>query len=620
LDLTNDYLDTLFFNKLLTQGSSIYGNNFTPRGEFKVLIICVNYDNPNDPNPNNPNWPANSDIPIWLEDNSVVFSDLATFNNIPLGNKSLSRYYYEMSKHLPENERFKLYAEIIPVTIELDYWADSSEYWSGLSERAFEQLEIDNPDIVSILSNCDNRRNNPLYLFDNTPFYQDNSVDYAIIVFRHSAGWDSSEVPVYKMQNWTASHGAYADIRDHIFDSIIIAQGYTHPPGLNGLGKTFLHELAHNIFNAPHYGGTNGVLGSYLFTNTFWGYMPTETNEILACANAWERWYMGYIDIKHDLTNVLQNGIYTLRDYMTYGDAIRIKVPYFDDQYIWLENHQGTNIFDERMDYGSQLCGQTLPDSPTGLMIYIESIADSKSKVGLFKEGANGIKLLNADGNYDYRVIGEGIFFSACHQTPHLKFSTIEENPYNGYNKTSKYLYDKNNNGEIDYWTDGNDGPNDQEFIFWLDGNFIYGNGGVNSAFHEGDKIGIGTNPAIVNMQEYDKNNEKLDPIYLNGISIEVIDEKANGDIDVLIKFNDYNFEQDIKMCGNIILPPENVNLQSNKTIEIDKSGTPNRHTKRNGKYVNPSILSTSGSSSFSLGVNSGLLILSKFMCIMLII
>lgn len=606
MDMSGDYRDTIM-DKSITTGSSIYGNCFTPRGEFKILIICVNFDNPNDPNPNNPMWPANSDLPACFQDNSFIFSDLSTFDNIPAGNKSISNYFYEMSKHLPENERFKLYAEFYPVEIELDPSVDNS--WSDLSRKAYAQLEIDHPNFVNIVSNFDNRDNYPQYVFDNTPYFKDNEIDYVVITFRFSHLWGSSGVPFPGMLNWSGSRGSYNRLSSYTFDSIRINGGHTHPNGLLDIGKAFAHEFAHNFYNAMHYGSANKVLGPYLSSTTLWGIMPLYENEIFACANGWERWYLGYISIKHDLKDVSQNGTYTLRDYMTYGDVMRIKMPYVDDQYIWLENHQGVNVFDERMDLASSLCGNSLSDPPKGLMIYTESITDTLSEVKLFSEGANGLKLIHADGNYDHSYIHTVITFPLCNSTFHPLLLRGKENPYTGYNTASKYLYDIDDNDTIQYTTDGNTGPQESSHFWWLNGNFIYGNGGSNAAFGQGDKIGIGTNPPITNMQKYDRGTNKLDPIYLNGISIEVLEQNANGDIDIEIKFDDYNFNNDIRMCGNIFMPPADIYINNNIAIEIDKSGTPNRILERNGEFVNPSIVSSSNNTDINFGTNSSLVL-----------
>jgi hypothetical protein len=600
-DFTNDYIESGNYTVMqTTPNNSEFGRDFTPRRALKMLFIFVNFNNPNDPNPNNTSWPANQDVPNWFTDKSQIYASLSDFSNI--ANKSVSSYYYEMSKALPEDLRFKIYANSLSVTIQLNAATDHS--WSGLTQKAYSTLAIKYPDLEQRLGGFDNRLSNPFYKTDNSGYQQDNIVDYTVIVFRYNSNWDSLQVPIPNMENWYCSHGAYSSIWPYTIGNISISAGYTHPCGIDGLGKTFAHEVAHTLYDAPHYGGANGVVGARFFNNSGWGFIPLAAYEIFGCANAWERWYMGYINIKHDLDNSSQNGEYILRDYMTTGDAIRIKLPYVDNQFIWLENHQGVNRFDERIGWGSTLCSYALPQPPRGLMAYLENMAESKSRVGIFHSGANGFKLFNAGGNYDLSVIKYENRPEFCgNNIP--QFHKGFENPYNGNSLASYVMLDLNNNGTIDWNDSGNDGPDEQKWVVWLDNEFVYGHLGPGSSFEVGRKLGISSNPPVRNFQSYNHITYKLDPIYLNGISVEVLSKNTSGDIRVKILFDDYEIKNNVRMCGNIIFPPQNVNLQTNKVIEINKSGTYNRTTKLNGQFINPTNVSTSAGTNLILNTNS---------------
>ena len=119
--------------------------------------------------------------------------------------------------------------------------------------------------------------------------------------------------------------------------------------------------------------------------------------------------------------------------------------------------------------------------------------------------------------------------------------------------------------------------------------------------------MGIGTNPAITNLQTYNSSTYKLSPIYLNGISIQVIGKNASGDLTVRVKFDDYNFDNDIRMCGDIVFPPEIININTNVDILIDKGGTPNRTTEKKDVFINPSIISTSSNTNLKLFNNASI-------------
>jgi hypothetical protein len=591
-------------NEILVSSSSLsstYGNAFTPRGEFKVLLIFVNFNNPNESNPNNhKNWPANQEYPNWYLDNSFIYNSLSDFNNTtPENPYNLSYYFYQMSKQLPQNDRFKIYANSLAVNIELDA---NDKSWDDLTAKAYDAMVLKYPNINSILSGFDSRKNSSHYAIDNRNTLPDGKVDYAIIMFRYDSGWKGNKSPLPGMEDWWCSSGAYAGIKFKNFGSIKIADGYTQPPGMGSLGKVFTHEMAHNIFSAPHYGNCNNITGKYFRSNSLWGIMPTVMNEIYSGANAWERWYLGYIDIKHDLKNSLQNGIYVLKDYLTTGEAIRIKLPYVNDQYLWLENHQKISPFDEKWTFlNSKICDIPTPSSPKGLMAYVESIADSHNEVHIFNHGANGLRLLNADGNYDFSEVYFDFnddYYNMCEDY----VTKGEPNPYEGYNIASKFFFDHDNDGTIELTTNGNTAVKKQGSIVYNVTNDVkFGSFGRKCAFQVGDKIGIGTNPPIVNMREYNEANHEMAPIYLNGISIEVLDRNTVGDLTLKILFNDYSFSENIRMCGNVILPPSQVNLNESKIINLNKSGTPNRNTKINGEFVNPTRMSTSNSTNLIL-------------------
>lgn len=97
---------------------SEYGKCFTPKRELKVLVVCVSFENFAIDSANI-NWPVGQDLPNWATNKSYIFNDLSDFNNIDSNNMSISRYYYEMTKHLPEDERFKMYGRFLPVKITL---------------------------------------------------------------------------------------------------------------------------------------------------------------------------------------------------------------------------------------------------------------------------------------------------------------------------------------------------------------------------------------------------------------------------------------------------------------------------------------------------------------------
>jgi hypothetical protein len=127
-----------------------------------------------------------------------------------------------------------------------------------------------------------------------------------------------------------------------------------------------------------------------------------------------------------------------------------------------------------------------------------------------------------------------------------------------------------------------------------------------------GKKIGVSTNPTLVNYPKFVKKDSIWQPYYINGLSIKVLSKAANGDIKVKVSFSDLTIDSDIRWAGNIVLPNITMDastdlfLNSNCTLTINKSGTPNRESKNSfGDFINPTKLSCDKSSKVVMNSNS---------------
>ena len=110
---------------------------------------------------------------------------------------------------------------------------------------------------------------------------------------------------------------------------------------------------------AAYYLAANRTVGTYFNLTDGPGMMGGLRTHFLA--NAWERWYNGWVELQtganHANSDVqgatsltATNGEFTLRDYVTTGDVMRIKLPN-SSQYLWLENHQFISALDGRVGY-----------------------------------------------------------------------------------------------------------------------------------------------------------------------------------------------------------------------------------------------------------------------------
>ncbi|MDO9153397.1 MAG: hypothetical protein Q7U47_06785 [Paludibacter sp.] len=194
-----------------------------------------------------------------------------------------------------------------------------------------------------------------------------------------------------------------------------------------------VHEFAHGLLgsNAFHTSGGNHY-GTY-FIKTFIGHQGGYGlfGGGLRSTNGYERWRLGWQSPTNLAYKIAANGVnaeinqkytgtqtYYLRDFITYGDVIRIKLPYKDntvssDQYIWLENHQiGQNQkTDVDVFQYSTFPGLTcIPKGSPGIYSYIQVgkdvIENSDPNLVYPSNETDNLRMINAEGNYNMSYWG----------------------------------------------------------------------------------------------------------------------------------------------------------------------------------------------------------------------
>ena len=182
------------------------------------------------------------------------------------------------------------------------------------------------------------------------------------------------------------------------------------------------HEFAHYFLggNETHTsGGGHNDGGTFLGTQRGYGLYE---GGLLTC-NAYERWRLGWQSVSNNNYPIAANGInsdivaqfsgeqtFTLRDFVTYGDAIRIKLPYKDNttslnQYICLENHQvGKNSKLDGFKYSEAATCRDV--NQAGIYAYYQvgkdilESASSSSDIYPSRE-SDHLKIISAEGNYN---------------------------------------------------------------------------------------------------------------------------------------------------------------------------------------------------------------------------
>ncbi len=599
------------------QRQSVYGGAFTPIGDIRFLVIFASLQkdfNPDDPHFNHAEWPEinpdqdKADGKTFLRHYDQLFYQSFEQFSPQNSDRSISNFYYQMSRKHPEKPPLRVVADIFPerVVVEGDQRNNRS---------VFRYIDQNYPDFD--WSRYDRRKNFPDFRFDNSLTEPDGIIDFVIVVWRQEGcqGYASLSTS-YTFKTTTGDYKIQSQ------SGFTIENSMWHMPGLKGL---FIHEMAHSLYNCPHYFTTNGVLGSYFYSTAGWGMCAYD--QVNTSVNAWESWYIGWteLDVEKDIQKP-RSSVLTLRDFVSTGDAIRIHIP-GTDQRLWLEYHGGATIFDDRESWLHDGIGAPTPMPSKGLYMYIERITEHRDEIisALGLKYSNGLKALSATGNFDYEILGEELSSQIFNNIaadfkktrpnpagPHNDMATIRANfqydtlyPHSVFTRSFTNNYRQNTS--ICGQTPPRIARNEYRVVYMQEGAYTYEALGLRFAFNQpGQKAGLGTNPMITPLQYYDECAETLEPMTLSGLSVTIQSiDTISGQITVAVRFDDTEIKNDHRLTGNLLIkrnPSGEADLivAEDKELVVDKSGSPNRATRGlliNGRYeypdfVNPSILS----------------------------
>lgn len=573
---------TQIVSHLFSQESARYGYSCSPSGEMKMFVVFADVVDDT----------LSMSIPRWQAGSLPEYADELIDDNIE-GNlvSYISKYYNEVS------------FGVLKVTG--DYYPHLLEFSSStISGDGFYQIieylnNLPGTDIITRnghgLSDFDKWSYGTMRNYYPKQQYPDNKIDILVIVWRRNSQYRTS-------RNGGTSHISNKTVAIKSFSGVngyIIL--YSDEPS-----KVLRHEFGHALIgdNSYHTGGA-GTLSSGHFLPNVGGYsILCSNNHNLEFCNGWDRWRLGWrfqgkthyisaldlngnevnTDVAYDQNH--QTVDYILRDFATYGDAIRIKLPYLRtfspsvrNQYLWIENHQ--------IKSGSI---ESAGNPPKGIRFNIQ-IGNDHLAADLDKSRTNYFVPLSSFGNYDFAYDTMNVPRPAAYTDYYRAFAyNNKSNPFFGYHPAMLPA--------IDY--DGDDEIKPKEFVaIWklflenvlkISNHTVFGN--EYDAFPVGSKISISTNPPTVPLMTFrtgvrpqgdDLGNLKSTPdrddnryIWLNGLSVEIIEENSNGDIRVRICYNDYTVDSNVRWCGPIMLS-ERVELRPSKTIDIDFGLSPTR-------------------------------------------
>ncbi len=378
--------------------------------------------------------------------------------------------------------------------------------------------------------------------------------------------------------------------------------------------STVYHEFSHNLFGGnPFHASSGNHRGSGEYMPFFgiqggYGLMGAYRSGLVSC-NGYERWRLSWkhpstpylISARDSLNSTNQNSdisqsdgavTFILRDFVTTGDVIRIKLPYKDseeasNQYIWLENHQvGKNNKLDFYQYSNE--HSCRPQGLPGIYAYYQVGRDIRSGSDVnFNElnERDNLKMIPAEGYWDYSLI-EDHYIHKCVTDERFDYAQVRysENPFCGTHDQEEHFFPPVTDDTLK-WTHIREmwrkkiGESINDSLPRLGDN--------RDAFHSYSKINMGTNPGTCNTKTFynalmknnalylDDTNRNNQTTYLTGLSIEMI-PLSDGTYRVNIRWDDYMVNNDAIWTGNICLKEKlylnggkKITLRQNKTVAL---------------------------------------------------
>jgi hypothetical protein len=409
------------------------------------------------------------------------------------------------------------------------------------------------------------------------------------------------------------------------------SDSYTNIGSYNKIPTTIArHEFSHQLFGGNNFhcaGGGWGAANYWIPLTGGWSALGLSGSSLL-CFNAWDRQRLDWKPVGNtytlsardednskevngdlDAANPSDAGIYTLRDFIISGDVIRIKLPFIDPnnefpEYLWLENHTGTQNNSSPFDQWHYQPSECVDDFIPGLMAYLQIDKDTRlsdDPLEVFSGYSDYLRPLTADGFYDRDHESNSIFNDCVQWGDTWAFIQGLPNSLTGGSEQDLYTVDIDNDNVIkrDDMRSNFVEMSNNEYHKHL---YALGHNDHIFTLNGSNKICIATNPSsasmmnLVSYQSPANEEDNLRKIYLNGISAEIIGIDASKNIQLRIRFDDVNIDRDVRWCADeIVLNPVDtesgfsLNIKAGRTMTLDQSLTATRMNDPivfNGKNV----------------------------------
>lgn len=587
-------------------------------GTIRVLVVYVEIDydvNPqDDPYPNGSNDWQKGQLPNYKDN----LFDAEWSGNLQ---GSVTRYYQQASHGN---------LQILGDYIDSLFIVKESDAVPGSHNTSIIQNAISQINQWGVLRT---KNNMSIADFDN---WQDNDVRGAVKI----AGPDtphSFDHVFFVVQNnhtWrnigSASPGSHPNILGYAQDTKSETSMVSNPT------QMFAHEFGHLLFgdNRFHTGGGHAGWGTgktFIPMQGGWSMMGGFYSSIQTF-NAWDRDRMEWkhpaktylnsaldenlneVETELDATNINHSGIYIIRDFVTTGDVLQIKLPNIPStkfqQYLWIENHQTSSNNGSEFDKFKHQHHACMDEMQPGLYMYMQAGKDIKTGAQTYsQQRGHYTRPIPANGMYDMQFESDSITAQCVAWGKVLPFEKlpIYENPLTGNQDSEIPAVDGDSDNLI------GDGDEILLYVEKKNGQYYHNMpyaGTVEHPFTKNgvNKIGMGTNPSANSMITFENDNGPIfgttnnNKVILNGISVEIVEELPDGSIKVEVKFDDTDITNDARWCGDIVLPAIQgsngyaLNLTSYHTLTLDQGFTATKITNPmsiNGVnyFVDPTIL-----------------------------
>lgn len=370
----------------------------------------------------------------------------------------------------------------------------------------------------------------------------------------------------------------------------------THDVSLNPTGIV-QHEISHSFFgpNSFHTSGGNhrrsGEYMPFLPMQCGYGLMGGSGSTLVSC-NGYERWRMHWQHesnrnandwwiVARDIDGNPKNAdiskedgqqTFILRDFVTYGDAVRIKLPYKDsesssNQYIWIENHQsGRNNKLDFLQFANE--SDCRPQQVAGVYAYYQIGRDILSGANndvYYANERDNLRMIPAEGywNYSYHVADTVYNIKCINWATHdCYYSRDAENPFCGTHDMEGHF---SVSDDEDILSSAMEKPMWRKCIGRIQIDSLVSLGDTRDMFCTHTNLNMGTNPSTCNTKTFYNSmttgrcqysshlSRNTQTTYLTGLGIEITPfDDGNCRIDV--RWDDYTITNNAIWTGSISL------------------------------------------------------------------